>query len=167
VKTSWTERAVEDANLFNPAFCSLLLARAAEDYGKKSKSDLPYAIAFLILPIVLHRSVRDALPGSTVTALVPWLQDHREQLIDFPERVRRMLPTTQEALLFGCQHEVLILTSSAGLQAGKGRHPATEARTPYFTDETNDCLYRAGFLGRWFATAGSIATIYASWGIAP
>jgi len=79
----WSKRVVEEANLFNPAFCAVLLARASEEFTKKTQQPLPFALAFLVLPVVLHRGTRAALPGSTVTSLLPWVQEHREQLVNF------------------------------------------------------------------------------------
>jgi hypothetical protein len=73
------KRAVEEANLFNPAFCAVLLAKTAEEF-KKTQQRLP----FRSLPYFASRSPsRDALPGSTVSALLTWVQDHRDQLVNF------------------------------------------------------------------------------------
>lgn len=163
----WSARVVEEANLFNPAFCATLLAKAADDFAKKANRPLPFALAFLILPIVLHRGTRSALPGSTVTSLLPWVQDNREQLVDFAQRVQSLQPFTREALLFGVQHQTLMLTGAGDVAVGPKRQSATEKRTGLFTDEARECVDRAGFLGRWLSTAGTTATIYAVWGVAP
>jgi hypothetical protein len=163
----WSNRVVEEANLFNPAFCATLLAKTADEFSKKANRPLPFALAFLVLPIVLHRGTRLALPGSTITSLLPWIQDNREQLVDFAVRVQRLRGITQEALLFGVQHEILALTVGGDLEVGAKRQATTSRRTGLFTDEARDCVDRAGFVGRWFAGAGTTATIYASWGITP
>ncbi len=70
---AWTQRVVEEANLFNPAFCTTLLAKTADDFNKKTKRAFPFALSFLTLPIVLHAGTRRALPASTVTSLLPWI----------------------------------------------------------------------------------------------
>jgi hypothetical protein len=163
----WSARVVEEANLFNPAFCVTLLAKAADEFAKKANRPLPFPLAFLILPIALHQGTRSALPGSTVTSLLPWVQDNREQLVDFAQRVQRLRPITREALLFGVQHQTLMLTAGGDVAVGPKRQSATEKRTGLFTDEARECVDRAGFLGRWLSTAGTTATIYAAWGVAP
>lgn len=163
----WPARVVEEANLFNPAFCATLMAKAADEFAKKGAKPLPFALAFLILPIVLHHGTRSALPGSTVTSLLPWIQDNRDQLVNFAQRVQRLRPITREALLFGAQHQTLILTADGDVAVGPKRQSATERRTGLFTDEARECVDRAGFLGRWLSTAGTTATIYAAWGVAP
>jgi hypothetical protein len=158
---------VEEANLFNPAFCAVLLAKAAEEFTKKTQQPFPFALAFIVLPVVLHRGTRAALPGSTVTSLLPWMQEHREQLVNFAGRVQSLRAITREAILFGTQHETLAIADSGGIGVGARKQSATEKRTGLFTDEARECVERAGFLGRWFAAAGTPATIYSAWGITP
>jgi hypothetical protein len=164
---AWPKRVVEEANLFNPAFCAVLLAKAAEEFTKKTQQPFPFALAFLVLPVVLHGGTRAALPGSTITSLLPWIQDHREQLVNFAGRVQSLNPITREAILFGAQHETIAIAVSGGIAVGARRQSATERRTGLFTDEARDCVERAGFLGRWFAAAGTRSTIYSAWGITP
>ena len=163
----WSSRVVEEANLFNPAFCAALLAKTADDYTKKTRSSMPFALAFLILPVVLHQGTRKALPSTTLTSLLPWIQENRDQLVDFGHRMQRLEPITREALLFGLQHHVLKLNDTGELMPGAKRYSPTERRTGLFTDEARECVDRAGFLGRWFAAAGTTSTIYAAWSVAP
>jgi len=164
---TWQKRAVEEANLFNPAFCAVLLAKTAEEFTKKTQEPFPFPLVFLVLPVVLHRATREALPGSTVSALLTWVQDHRGQLVNFSGRVQSLQAITREAILFGTQHETLAIANSGGLEAGARKQSPTDRRTGLFTDEARACVERAGFIGRWFAAAGTPATIYSAWGIAP
>jgi len=69
--------------------------------------------------------------------------------------------------LFAVQHEFLAVDAEAGLSSGSKRKTATERRTGLFTAEARECVDAAGFLGRWFAAAGTTPTIFAAWGIAP
>ena len=163
----WYRRAVEEANLFNPAFGAVLLAKAAEEFAKKSQRQFPFALGFLVLPIVLHRGTRSALPVPTITSLLPWIQGNREQLVNFVLHVQSLRSITREAILFGTQNETLALTESGCIAVGAKRQTATERRTSLFTDEARECVDRAGFLGRWFAAAGTTAAIYSAWGVTP
>lgn len=163
----WSKRVVEEANLFNPAFCAVLLAKSVDEFTRKTQQPFPFALAFLVLPVVLHRGTREALPGSTVTSLLPWIQEHREQLVNFAGRVQSLRAITREAILFGTQHETLAIAGSGRIAVGARKQSVTEKRTGLFTDEARECVDRAGFLGRWFAAAGTPATIYSAWGIAP
>lgn len=164
----WAERAVEEANLFNPAFCAALVCKAVGDYTKKAAGrPMPFALAFLVLPVVLHRGTRRSLPGSTVTFLLPWLQEHRERLVDFPARARRLKPFGQEAIMFGIARGALAVEDGGGLVVNARKIAVTEKTTELFTFEAHECIDRAAFLGRWFAAAGTPATIFAAWGVAP
>lgn len=164
---NWSERVVEEANLLNPAFGAVLLAEAAAHYDDKARRGLPFALVFLILPIVLHENTRRSLPKTTLTALLPWVQEHRESLVGFSDRVRQLQGVSREALLFGLQTEVLRIDEQGLVKIGSRRKTVTSKRAPYFTDEVNECVERCGFLGRWFAAAGPITNIFSAWSVAP
>lgn len=163
----WPSRVVEEANLFNPAFCTTLIAKTVDEHRKKVDRPLPFSLCFIVLPIILHQGTRSALPGTIMTSMLSWVQDHRNQLVGFAQRVERIRPITRETLLFGLQHQVLSLNGNGDVELGSKHRSATEKRTELFTDEARDCVDRAGFVGRWFATAGTTATIYAAWSVTP
>lgn len=163
----WEDRSSEEANLLNPAFCAGLLAKAADDYFKKTNAGMPFALGALILPIVLHRATREALPQTVLTSLHPWIQGHKERLVDFPLRIQRLNPTTREAMMFGMSHKTLEFDASGAIRVGEGYKSVTDKRAPLFTAEAKECVERAGFVGRWFAAAGTTATIFAAWGVVP
>ncbi|BDA67679.1 hypothetical protein CAL7716_018450 [Calothrix sp. PCC 7716] len=104
---SWQERPVEYANLFNPAFCSILLQNAIKGYQKEKKQGIPYPLLFLVLPLVLHISTRNALPKTTVTKLHIWLQKQPEVRVGFAERASYLVPYTKEALAFRMQTGII------------------------------------------------------------
>jgi hypothetical protein len=163
----WSDRVVEEANLLNPAFGAVLLAEAVDHYDDKAHHGLPFALAFLVLPIVLHENTRRSLPKTTLTALLPWVQEHRESMVGFSERVRQLQAVSREALLFGLQTEILRIDDQGQVKIGSRRKTVTNKRAPYFTDEVNECVERCGFLGRWFAAAGPTTNIFSAWSVAP
>ena len=112
----WSQRPVE-ANLFNPAYCALLLRHAVEGHHKTALRGLDYAAAFMVLPVVLHKATRELLPGTISTKLHFWAQRHHEVRIGFAKRMQDMVPVTKEALLFGMQHEVLKLNEKGALDS--------------------------------------------------
>lgn len=164
---SWKDRTVEEANLFNPAFSSTLIAATVDSYSKATKRPLPFPLAFIVLPIILHAKTRSDLPRSTATALLPWIQSNPELIAGFGERVIRLRSVSREALLFGTLHGTLAISGEGGLAVGAERRAPTEKRTALFTLEARECVERASFVGRWLAPAGGTATIFSSWGIAP
>lgn len=164
---TWEERAVEEANLFNPAFCGMLIVKTSDDFTKKANHGFPFPLSFLVLPIVLHNRTREALPSSTITSLLPWLQNNREYLIDFPDRVRRLKSITREAIMFGMTQKLLTVANDGSLLPGRKKIPTSSKSFELFTKEARECVDCARFLGRWLSVAGTTATIMASWGVAP
>ena len=59
---AWAGRPTELAYLFNPAFCGWVLREAVAGYASVKPAGLPLPLAFLILPVVLHRVTRELVP---------------------------------------------------------------------------------------------------------
>lgn len=166
VRPAWIDRPQEEAYLLNPAFVGMLLCRMVADYARKAGRPMPIALAFLLAPIVLHRRTREALPKSTVTGVLPWLQEHKDLHVTFADRMRVTRAVTQEALMFTMAHAYLSVECAA-LAVGRCRIPASFPKESTHTDETRECVDRAAFVGRWLAGAGTDHTIFAAWGVAP
>ena len=75
----WHERPTEIANLFNPAFCALIVRDGSQGFAEHNPTGMPYPLAFVLLPIVLHRGTRNILPKTIATKLHPWIEQHRSQ----------------------------------------------------------------------------------------
>lgn len=163
---SWAERPTELAYLFNPAYCGWVLREAVEGYSSVKPPGMPLPLAFLILPVVLHRPTRELVPRAVTTTLHVWLQDRPEVRIDFAERARGLSPFAREALLYlGASGHLLIADDgniSAGKKLGRGKGPLLEQSA-----EMGECLSKAKFVGRWFASAGEPATVFQMWGVSP
>lgn len=157
----WNQRPIEVANLFNPAFCGLLLRQAVGGYQQASERGMDYAMAFVVLPVVLHKDTRETLPNLS-TKLHVWMHRNHQVRIGFAERMQNMVQITKEALLFALQHGVLALNGEGALIPGPqalGNYPVPKA------SEAAKCAKQAEFVGRWFADAGSPATFFSTWGI--
>jgi hypothetical protein len=160
----WVERPHEVANLLNPAFTSLLLRAAVRGYVQESSAGLPLTLAYVVLPVVLHRHTREALPASTRTRLHTWIEANQAITIGFADRARQMVPYTREALIFGAQQRCVALNVHALLEA-----PPIRLRSTRFTNgsEPQACLDKAHLLGRLLARAGDPTTSLAMWGVRP
>lgn len=154
----------ETGSLFNPAFCAMLLHRAAKEYEAKSGKPLPVVYAFIVLPCALHLPTRDSLPSSTATSMWGWVRSHPVLLGDFAERARNFRSFTAAAVRFGLQCGAL--TGELGsLRAGTLRRRPRDLRP---TNDWQDCVQAAQFLGRWLAAVSSDeATVLAQWGVRP
>ena len=61
---AWADRPPEVAALLNPAQLAAISAAAASQYERASRQAMPWPLAFLVAPLVLHRGTREALPGT-------------------------------------------------------------------------------------------------------
>lgn len=163
----WEDRAPEVANLLNPAFCGQIIHRCALSHTRESnETAMPYALAFLVLPLVLHRETRQAM-SATRHHFQVWLNANQHIKVGLAERARSIVPYTREALVFLQQTEAMrVRTPDAGLVAA-ARLRRQPRRRFSAGDETRDCLRKAETLGKWFARASSPATVYASLGLMP
>ena len=103
----WSERPTDLANLLNPAFCGFLLYTTVKSYQKEANQGMPFSLCALVLPLVLHKSTRESLPNAVSTTLLSWLEKHQQSLVEFPPRVKSVLPYTREALLFVATRDLL------------------------------------------------------------
>lgn len=162
---TWQGESREEAHLFNPAFLSVLLGCAAYGYSRAADRDMPFPLAFLVSPLVLHQGTREAFPRSTATSLVAWIGAHPELLIGFADRARAFVPHTRQALLFGGMHGALVFSSSGDISSTGMR--GVQKLIAESTSEVRDCIRRATFVGKWFAQSGSPETVMVLWGVSP
>jgi len=163
--TPWIERPPEQARLFNPAFVGITIWSCARGYASVRQSGLPYALAFVAVPIALHKTTREDLPRSTRTSMASWLAENPRALVGFAERARALVPLVKEGVLFATSGQMLTLDDTRLVAAGRPRSMARFERQA--TDEVRACVKKAEFVGKWFAGSGDYATIMALWGVAP
>lgn len=161
---SWENRPIEEANLLNPAFCGELLRRAIKQYNTYAKQTFPYPLIFLILPVVLHRYTREAIPSATREQFHVWLQNNQGVRVGFAERAKSLVPFTKEALNFLLQLNIVIINNTAGLEL---KHNPKLINAKQGDDEIRDCFKKAEIVGRWYARAGNTANVYTMWGVKP
>jgi Family of unknown function (DUF6521) len=163
----WEDRPAEVANLLNPAFCGWIIFQCVQSNIDESEgSPMPYALAFLVLPLVLHQSTRETMKSTTRHFQV-WLNGNQQIKIGLAERARSLVPYTREALMLLQQtHTVAVRSSDAALVI-QNRLRRIRQRRFSQSEETKECLKKSETLGKWFARANSPATIYASLGLMP
>ncbi len=162
----WTERTQEEAYLLNPPFCCATLTSACAGFSETSTQPLPFALAFMVLPIVLHRNTRESLPRTTRTSVPAWLQEHAEARIGFHERLMALRPHTREALRYGLASDWMAMEAAGLIRCAITRNRINRAIRSLDGD-AQECMSRARFLGKWFSTSVSTETLMALWGIRP
>lgn len=115
----WHQRPTEEAHLLNPAFLSLLIWSAAGGFREAVERDgMPFALAFIVAPITLHKATREALPRSPRTSLAAWLEENTFFRVGFADRARALSPFVREALLFGAAQGLLGLGEGGQIVPG-------------------------------------------------
>jgi ABC-three component (ABC-3C) system Middle Component 3 len=155
--TAWAERPRVKATLLNPALVAVLLAAAARDYETEA-AGMPWPLAFLVPPLILHRPTRDALPRNTRTHLSTWIRRHPLLRAGFPNRAAAMVPITREGIRFGLRAGVLARHGAALTGHLAAEPPAGELR---------QLVRRAALVGRWLAKTDQPSTVFALLGVAP
>lgn len=154
----------ETNQLFNPAFCAILLHDAAKNYRKKSENELPVTFAFIVLPNALHQPTRLKLPDRASVSMWAWIRDHPILMSDFSDRVQRLRPYIAASIKFGLQHGVL--TGLPGMLAPGDLKRRPKTMVP--TDDWEKCRKSASFIGKWLAISkADEATMLALWGLRP
>ena len=162
---AWTDRPPEEARNLNPAFCAELVARAVGEFHKARQTPLSVAVAFLVLPLTLHKPTRDALPGRANAAFATWVAENGPLLAEIPGRVIRLRPISREALLFAIRYRLLAI-HDGGLVPG-GNPVRLASRPSPSTDDVGETRAAAGLLGRWFAGQAAEGSIMQGLGVAP
>ncbi|MCC5859295.1 MAG: hypothetical protein JJT90_14140 [Ectothiorhodospiraceae bacterium] len=163
---AWSVRPKEEAYLFNPAFCCTTLSVAMQNYVSVRSEGIPFPLAFMFLPIVLHKPTRESLPPNTRTSMAAWLQENSEARVLFHERLISLKPHTREAIQFGMLFDWIVPRNGGLLETTLSNAKVTRI-TRTLSDEARECVMRARFLGKWFAEAGETHTAMAFWGVRP
>lgn len=150
--------------MYNPAFVALILARTASGYAQHADDGLPFPLAFLAAPIVLHGPTREELPAQARSKMALWLEERPALRAGLGRRAASLVPAVRAGLRHGLRSDVL------ALEDGKLTAPIrlkVKSRQITLSSEVDDILKRAHYVGGWFALAGSVASIYALWRVTP
>jgi len=162
----WSQRPREEAYLLNPAFGCLTLTSACFGYNETRSQPLPFALAFMILPIVLHKRTRESLPNTRRTSVPNWLRLHGEARVGFPKRAMALRPHTREAIAYGLAFDWMSVDDSGSILPVVRSSAITRAISSSNGD-ARECASKARFVGRWIGTVSSTETLMALWGIRP
>jgi hypothetical protein len=159
----WDQRPIEIRNLFNPAFCGLVLFRSFCGHDEEDPRGMPFSLALLILPLCLHKESRDVFLQRNRSYFLKVVSTHPQLLVNFGTRVTDLLPFTLEALGFLMQLGAFEVDPSGRLKVV----PEGVRKSVTGTPETIACQRVARFLGKEFARVADRATIYTTLGIRP
>lgn len=158
---SWSQRPIEHRTLLNPAFLAVIVAEAVRGHEEESGRPLAFALAFLVVPVVLHEPTREALP-TIATSVFAWLDRQPQARVHIPPLASQFVPHTREAIRFGVRRGALEFAADGSLAANVA---LAKPRRKTQTADLRRCRDRAHFVGRWLGRAGDPGTVLASWGL--
>ncbi|MDR6216095.1 three component ABC system middle component [Paracidovorax wautersii] len=159
----WSYRPFEERNLFNPAFCAVVLAAAIREYERVASKPMPYSLTLLVLPMCLHQASREEILENKRLSVLRVFALRPDLLINFAERARSLVQYATEAFA--------LLASKGCITVGDdgciSLIPRRVAPRPLNTDDTERCRAAAIVLGRDFAQINDRVTVYTSLSIRP
>lgn len=148
----------------NPAFGAVLLREATIGFAEYGPPATPFALAFLILPIVLSSEVAGTMLHTNAdTGFQEWLSRHPGVLPGMPVRIRRTITYSRSALCFALKHCLLTMDMAQLVPQPRA------IKTPRWraSEDRGRNLRDARRLGQWLGAAGEVTDIYRSLGIMP
>lgn len=159
----WDQRPFEVRNLFNPAFCGLVLFRALLGYEEENPDGMPFSLALLVLPLCLQKDSRHVISKNSKSYLLKIVEKNPQLLVGFADRTSDMMPFALEALGVLMERGCFIVTQDGRLKTV----PDRVRKSVSGTDETVACQRVARFVGKEFARIADRVTVYTTFGIRP
>lgn len=159
----WSQRPIEIRNLFNPAFCGLILFRALQGYEEEDDRGMPFSLSLLVLPLCLHKDSREIVASNPRSYLLKTTEKNQQVMVGFAHRVTHMLPYAFEGFGLLMERGCIVISDEGRIQAVPNR----VRKTISGTTETVACQRVARIVGKEFARIADRATIYTTFGIRP
>ena len=159
----WDQRPFEVKNLFNPAFCGLVLFRAMQGYEEENPDGMPFSLALLVLPLCLQKDAREVIAGSSRSYLLKTLEKNPQLLVGFADRASDLLPFALEAFGVLMERGCCVVSQEGRLKTVPNR----VRKSVTGTDESVSCRRVARIVGKEFARIADRVTVYTTFGICP
>jgi hypothetical protein len=159
----WDQRPFEIRNLFNPAFCGLILFRALQGYEEENADGMPFSLTLLILPLCLQKDSRQVIADSPRSYLLKTVEKHPQLLVSLADRARNLMPFAFEALGLLMERGCFVVSEDGRLRTLQGRIRKSVSGTA----ESISCQRVARFVGKEFALIADRVTVYTTFGVRP
>lgn len=161
--TNWKERPFEERNLFNPAFCALVIAAAIREYKRTAGKPMPYSLALLVLPLCLHPTTRDEILDNKSLSVLRVIALRPDLLIHFAPRARALVRYALEAFALLSSKGCIDVTADGCISV----LPRKVSPKSLPSADAEACRSAATVVGRDFARISDRVTIYTSLSIRP
>ena len=155
----------ETLRLLNPAFLATLIGHAATGYTEYEDHGLPFALAFIVPPLVLHKDTRDVLPKVITSKLPDWAHKSSAELAFLPDHARELQPSVRSAILLGVHFDIIRFDDEARMRASSQFNPKSVQNDLKKSDEIEEIMRKSHFIGRWLSVSGNQPTILSILGI--
>lgn len=159
----WDQRPFEMRNLFNPAFCGLVLFRAMQGYEEEDPNGIPFSLSLLVLPLCLFKDTREVITSGSRSYLLKIIEKNPQVHVGFADRTIALLPYLFEGFGLLMERGCIVVVDAGRLRTV----PDKVRKTITGTDETKSCQRVARFVGKEFARIGDRVTVYTTFGVRP
>jgi len=153
----------EERALYNPAFTAVLCTRAVQGYDKEYAAPCPLPVAVTAAVMALQPSIRAALPATTGSGLMGWLDANEGVRIAMTRNATALAAVARPGLLFALQTRVLHCTDAGLTLVPRALTKTVNGATP----QTIAIQKAAVLLGRWLPSTGSLSTVLTLLGVKP
>ena len=159
----WPSRPFEERNLFNPAFCAVVLAAAIREFERVAGRPMPYSLTLLVLPMCLHQASREEILENKRLSVLRVFALRQDLLVHFAELARALVQYATEAFALLASKDCIKVFDDGGISLVSRR----VSPQPLHTDDAERCRAAAAVLGRNFAQINDRVTVYTSLSIRP
>ncbi|MDC8802224.1 DUF6521 family protein [Halomonas pacifica] len=156
----------EELGLYNPAFVGFLLLSCLREFVAIKPSGMHCALAFLIVPMCLNRTISKNLPKTYKTPVGAWVASKEGDLSGLANQAEAFIPIVNMGLLFLLERRLIKINEAGCVVLGEckiAKSPALFNKSNYMSE----ALKAFRFMGKWFSHAPSTETIFAQLGIRP
>lgn len=150
----------------NPAFGVFTIVGFCRSFRKVSKDAPAVALLYLAVPIAMSGDVQTTFAATNArTGLLTWLNRYPEIRLDLAERLDASLNIVSASIKLGVMSRALEL--GKGGVIGLGSNVPAKTPADQLPPESRQVVRRAERLGSWMAAAGTTASIFSAFGVAP
>lgn len=155
----------EEFNLYNSFYCGYLIYKTLDAQKKHHGNGLECSLLFLVLPMVMTKSVTETLPATIRTSFYSWIMDNQWVSVNLAERVYSYIDISNNALKLLLDFKVVTMDENGVISLNSGvdlKEPSVFKRSTYIPQQIKATKY----FSKWFSE-NTPASIYTVLGIKP
>lgn len=153
----------EVSALFNPAYLAILATRTVEGYRRETGSGTPLPVAIVSVAMSLDRDVVASLTMNIRSHVGAWKYGNPRAFARIPRLCESHSGKIRSGIIFALHHRLLTVDDGY-LELGS---TTIRKNLAGFSDDVAGSQRAANYLGRWFSSGGSPATLLSLLGVRP